>query len=72
MRAIFLNKYFDGKYNYYDLSFEELVDDNNEVLLRLNGVIFEGEPTTEEEEVRAREIAFNNLPDYELTEIVTL
>ena len=72
MRAIFLNKYFDGKYNYYDLSFEELVDDNNEVLLRLNGVIFEGDPTTEEEEARAREIAFNNLPDYELTEIVTL
>ena len=68
MTATFLNKYFDGTYNYYDLSFEE----NEEVLLRLNGVIFEDEPTIEEEEARAREIAFNNLPDYELTEIITL
>lgn len=68
MNAIFLNKYFDGIYNYYDLSFEE----NEEIILRLNGVIFEGEPTTEEEEARAREIAFNNLPDYELVEIITL
>ena len=68
MTATFLNKYFDGIYNYYDLSFEE----EGEVLLRLNGVIFEGEPTTEEEETRAREIALNNLPDYELVEIITL
>jgi len=68
MTATFLNKYFDGIYNYYDLSFEE----EGEVLLRLNGVIFEGDPTTEEEEARAREIAFNNLPDYELVEIITL
>jgi hypothetical protein len=67
MKAIFLNKYFDGTYNYYDLSFEE----EELVLMRLNGVIFNISYTDQDKIDRAKEIATENLPEYELVEIIT-
>ena len=67
MTATYMNKYFDGTYNYYDIVFEE----SDTVLLRLNGVVF-NEFITEQDKIdRASEIAKSNLLEYELIEIMT-
>jgi len=68
MIAIYLNRYFDGVYTYYDLSFEE----SDMTLLRLNGVVFNEDYTEQNKIERAEQIAFENLPEYELIEIITI
>jgi hypothetical protein len=67
MTATYINKYFDGTFNYYDLAFEE----GELVLLRLNGVIFSISYTDQDKIDRAKEIATENLSEYELIEIIT-
>jgi hypothetical protein len=66
MKAIFLNKYFDGTYTYYDLTFEE----NEECIIRLNGVTFPNEPLQEDLEAAAYSFAETNLTDHVLDQII--
>jgi hypothetical protein len=66
MTATYINRQFEGTYTYFDLMFEN----EGEQLLRLGGVSFGDNPTIDEMENNAREIAMFNLPDYELTNII--
>lgn len=63
-----MNRYTDGTYTYYDLSFDE----NDQNLLRLGGVIFNGDPSEQEIKDRIYEIISFNLADYELKNIIII
>ena len=52
----YLNFFSDGQHSYYDLMINQ--NDNVEMYIRLNGVIFEGVPTTQELIDRCLEIIF--------------
>ena len=66
MIASFINNYFDGKLYYYDLIF----NNDGETLLRLGGVIFDQAPDETIFIERATQIALDNLPDYELIQVI--
>ena len=66
MIASFINNYFDGKLYYYDLIF----NNDGETLLRLGGVIFDQAPDEAIFIERATQITLDNLPDYELTQVI--
>jgi len=67
MTATFINRQYDGKFYYYDLIFS---DENGDLILRLGGVIFDNDPTSQDFIDRATVIANDNLTDYTLTDII--
>ena len=66
MEATYINKYNDGKFVYFDLLFEE----NCEELLRMSGINFNQDYTENDMNDVAYFLAKNNLPDYQLIQII--